>query len=146
VSFILPVFTLTSRISSSPIRSDRTAHIKEKSSDVLVNNLTTSYFNSLEKMVVLTSVYDYENLIKSECEKLNCDAAQVIRIMYCESKGFPNATNGMYRGLFQHHAGYWIERSRKYGLEGYDVYDPFAQIMVTTNMFADGLWYHWKCR
>lgn len=145
-TLVITLATLTSRISSSPTQSNKIENLQEKSSKVLVNNLITSYSNSTEQTVTLTSIDDYENLIKSECKKLQCDATQIIRIMHCESKGLPYATNGIYKGLFQHHAGFWIERSKKYGLAGHDVYDPFAQIIVTTNMFADGLWYHWKCR
>lgn len=146
-AIILPAVLLTSQISLlSPIRAFKIEYTKQKSYKVLVNSLTTSYSRSSENTVILKTTYDYEDLIRLQCEKLNCDATQIIRIMYCESRGLPDATNGIYKGLFQHHDRYWIDRAKKYGLAGYDVYDPFAQIIVTTNMFADGLWYHWHCK
>ena len=95
---------------------------------------------------ILTSPAEYERVIREKCAQFGCNANQVIRVMYCESRGNPYATNGIFKGLFQHHAGYWIHRSALYGLPGADIFDPYSQIHVTTQMFAQGLAYHWSCK
>lgn len=95
---------------------------------------------------ILTTTADYERVIREKCAQFGCDADQVIRIMYCESTGNAFATNGIYKGIFQHHAGYWIHRSALYGLPGADIFDPYSQIHVSTQMFSQGLAYHWSCK
>ena len=41
----------------------------------------------------------YESIIEYECSKLGCNAATIIRVMYCESRGNPYAENDVF---------YWI--------------------------------------
>ncbi|MCA9386634.1 hypothetical protein KC669_01225 [Candidatus Dojkabacteria bacterium] len=93
-----------------------------------------------------TSPGAYEALIREQCAAVGCNAEQVIRVMYCESKGNALATNGRYLGLFQHDQYYWIIRAQRYGIPGASVFDPYSQIHVTTRMFSEGLEYLWQCK
>lgn len=93
-----------------------------------------------------TSPGVYEGVIREQCATLGCDADQIIRVMYCESKGNAFATNGRYQGLFQHEQYYWTIRVQRYGIPGASIFDPYSQIHVTTRMFAEGLSYLWECK
>lgn len=97
-------------------------------------------------MLQLGTKQDLENLIRFQCLKLKCNADQIIRVMNCESRGQIRATNGVHKGIFQHNERFWPDRAKKYGVPNYDIYDPYAQIIVSTNMFADGLSSHWECK
>lgn len=87
-----------------------------------------------------------EQTITEQCAAVGCDATQVIRVMYCESKANTYATNGRYQGLFQHDVYYWDMRASKYGVPGTSIFDPYAQIHVSTRMFAEGFSYLWQCK
>ncbi|MNX50144.1 Transglycosylase-like domain protein [compost metagenome] len=74
------------------------------------------------------------------------DANKVARIAKCESTFNPNATNGIYQGLFQHHSGYWPARATKYGAPGASIFDAAAQVKVTTAMMAEVGYGPWECQ
>lgn len=81
----------------------------------------------------------YEQAIIDACARYGCDASQLIRVMYCESGGDPNAVgpNGE-RGLFQYHpnghnpGAAWV--------------DPYTQIEIAASEWAAGLGYLWVCQ
>ncbi len=96
-----------------------------------------------------TSPAAYEAAIIDQCNAVGCDPNQVIRVMMCESSGNPyavNTSNNTFYGLFQHHINYWPIRANRYGVPGASIYDPYAQIHVTTRMFSEGLGYLWECK
>lgn len=74
------------------------------------------------------------------------DANRVARIAKCESGFNPQADSGYYKGLFQHDPNYWPARAAKYGQAGASIFDPEAQIIVSTAMMAEGGWSHWGCK
>lgn len=98
------------------------------------------------KSRTLTSPAQYEAKIREKCSAYGCNASQLIRVMYCESKANPRASNGINMGLFQQDYRFWAGRAAKYGLPGADIFDPYAQIHVATQMFAQGMASHWTCK
>jgi hypothetical protein len=90
----------------------------------------------------------YESLIAERCNLLGCDTAKVIRVMYCESGGRPSAYNKSSgaSGLFQQMPQYWDGRAIAAGVAGASIWDPYAQIIVATNMFSRGQAGHWVCK
>lgn len=56
----------------------------------------------------------------------------------CESGLNPAATDGYYRGLFQHDPGYWPGRAAAAGIPGGTAWDPVDNAMVTAWMVASG--------
>lgn len=87
---------------------------------------------------------DLQARISYWCSVYGCDSNQLVRVMYCESGGKPNSSNGSVKGLFQHEEAYWKTRSARVGLAGASIWDPEAQIKVTAYMFANGQASHWK--
>jgi hypothetical protein len=81
------------------------------------------------------SVGSYEAAIYDACARHGCDPSQLIRVMYCESGGDPNAVgpNGEL-GIFQVDPRYW----------GY--MDSWQQIEFAAYMFATGQGYNWVCQ
>ena len=77
----------------------------------------------------------YEAAIYNACARYGCDPNQLVRVMYCESSGNPNAVgpNGEL-GIFQVDPQYW----------GY--MDSWQQIEFAAHMFATGQGYHWVCQ
>lgn len=94
----------------------------------------------------LVSTADYERVIRQKCAIYGCNSQQVIRIMYCESSGNKYAQNVRYFGLFQHDQHQWAFRTARYGVPGASIFDPYAQIQVTTRMFAEGQSAAWECK
>jgi hypothetical protein len=103
-----------------------------------------------EPMAVVPTIsnFDYVSLIRERCAALGCNAEQVIRVMYCESGGRANAynTSGKWSGLFQQDPRYWPSRAARAGVGGASIFDPHAQIIVATQMFASGQGGHWTCK
>ena len=93
----------------------------------------------------LNGVIDYERLIRQRCSQYGCNAALVIQVMYCESTANPHAQNYVYYGLFQHDINEWPARAARYGVPGAPITDAYAQIHVTTQMFAQGFHNLWSC-
>lgn len=144
-----------SRASVKTLRSNDYINVAERPTTISfikedLNNLEFQRVQQLkvQKQQLWTSVSPtaFEAAIIDQCNAVGCDASQVIRVMYCESSGNPYAQNNIYLGLFQHHVGYWPGRATQYGVPGASIYDPYAQIHVTTRMFAQGLSYLWQCK
>lgn len=82
------------------------------------------------------------------------DAAFVddaLSVIDCESGGNPDAANprSSARGLFQHLASFWPERSAAAGWGGASIFDPEANIAVAAWLSKGGTdWSHWAwvCR
>lgn len=76
------------------------------------------------------------------------DVPWAMRVMWCESKGDPNAKNprSSASGLFQHLATYWPERSAKAGWAGASIFDPEANIAVAAWLYSWGGSSHWVCK
>ena len=92
---------------------------------------------------------DYESLIRERCAQLGCNAEQVIRVMYCESGGRANAVNrggSGASGLFQFMPPTFNANAKRVGLAGASIWDPNAQIIVATAMFANGQAGQWSCK
>lgn len=85
-------------------------------------------------------------MIRQQAALRGLDPEKVVRIARCESTFNPQARNGIYQGLFQHHAGYWPARAKKYGVAGASIFDAQAQIIVTTSMMADVGYGPWECK
>jgi len=79
------------------------------------------------------------------------DVHRFLRIMQCESAGLPDAKNpnSSASGLMQQLARYWPERSASAGVPGADIFDPYANIWVSSWLALAspyGGWQHWVCR
>ena len=76
-------------------------------------------------------------------------APEAMSVMYCESRGNPQAVNpdSQASGLFQHLPKYWRERSQKAGVPGANIFDPEANIKVAAWLYGQtGDWRHWSCK
>ncbi len=91
------------------------------------------------------SKHEYEDKIRARCNSLGCDTIQVIKTMYCESNGNPNAQSpkGTYKGLFQYSQSTFNSFSVSSGLSGADIWNADHQIHTTTWAFANGKESHW---
>lgn len=69
------------------------------------------------------------------------DAAEMYRVMQCESKGDPYADNGVNKGLFQFHPGTFA--NTPYGSAS--IYDGRSQIFATAWMWSQGRQGEWGC-
>lgn len=75
------------------------------------------------------------------------DVEQALMVMWCESRGNPDATNSSSgaAGLFQHLPQYWEQRSADAGWAGADIYDPTANVGVAAWLvYSGGGWSHWN--
>ena len=65
-------------------------------------------------------------------------------IGWCESRHYPFARNGRYRGVMQE--GPMFERG-PYGRAGFSVWDPVANVMTAAHArVEDGSWRQWECK
>lgn len=74
---------------------------------------------------------------------------EALSVMYCESRGNPNATNPTSRaaGLFQHLPQFWDQRSRAAGIPGANIYDPNSNVKVAGWLYRQSYtWAHWSCK
>jgi soluble lytic murein transglycosylase-like protein len=69
------------------------------------------------------------------------DATELYRVMQCESKGDPNADNGVNKGLFQFHPGTFA--GTPYGSAS--IYDGPSQIFAAAWMWSQGRQGEWGC-
>ena len=69
------------------------------------------------------------------------DPAELYRVMLCESRGDPNADNGVCKGLFQFNPGTWA--GTPFG--GQSIYDARAQTMAAAWMWSQGRKGEWTC-
>ena len=69
------------------------------------------------------------------------DPAALYRTMICESKGDPNADNGVCKGLFQFNPSTWA--GTPYG--GQSIYDGRAQALAAAWMWSQGRKGEWTC-
>ena len=79
------------------------------------------------------------------------DTDRFLRIMQCESRGQPDATNTSSgaAGLMQHMPQYWDQRAISAGYAGSSPYDPTANINVSAWLIyqaSGGGWQHWVCQ
>ena len=79
------------------------------------------------------------------------DADRFLRIMQCESRGQPDATNTSSgaAGLMQHMPQYWDQRAISAGYPGSSPYDPTANINLSAWLIyqaSGGGWQHWVCQ
>ena len=79
------------------------------------------------------------------------DTDRFLRIMQCESRGQPDATNTSSgaAGLMQHMPQYWDQRAISAGYSGSSPYDPRANINVSAWLIyqaSGGGWQHWVCQ
>lgn len=97
--------------------------------------------------VRVSSVEDWRPLVEHFFRPGDVDRA--LRIMYCESKGDPNAKNrrSSASGLFQHLTRYWPKRAAEAGFRGASVFDPVANTAASAMLvYEGGGWSHWTCR
>lgn len=109
-------------------------------------NRKASFIKKLRAERTLVSTADYERMIRQKCAQFGCNSQQIIRVMYCESSGNKYAQNGRYFGLFQHDQHAWASRTSRYGVPGASIFDPYAQIVVSTRMFSEGMASAWSCK
>lgn len=72
-----------------------------------------------------------------------------LSVAWCESKYDPDAAHprSSARGLFQHLARYWPERSVAAGWAGASILDPEANVAVAAWLSNGGAdWSHWVCK
>jgi hypothetical protein len=64
-------------------------------------------------------------------------------VAWCESKLYPYARNGQYRGVFQE--GPMFERG-PFGRSGFSVWDPYANVFTAVHTAAREGWRQWECK
>lgn len=71
--------------------------------------------------------------------------AKALRVIYCESRGNPDAVNDSSgaSGLFQHMPQFWPQRSQAAGFAGASVFDPEANIATAAFLATRDGWRHW---
>lgn len=71
--------------------------------------------------------------------------AKALRVIYCESRGNPDAVNDSSdaSGLFQHLPQYWPPRAQAAGFAGASVFDPEANIATAAFLATRDGWRHW---
>lgn len=71
--------------------------------------------------------------------------AKALRVMYCESRGNPDAVNDSSgaSGLFQHLPRFWPQRSQAAGFAGASIFDPEANIATAAFLATRDGWRHW---
>jgi len=89
---------------------------------------------------------DIGTYIIQKCGQYGCNSDQLMRVMYCESGGRPNARNGQYLGLFQFHPKTFSANASRIGLGYADIWNPYHQIEVATWMFSIGQAGQWSCK
>lgn len=88
-----------------------------------------------------------EALVRSLARRWGVGEQGAVNVMYCESGGNPNASNGgNYLGLFQHSATYWPGRANTYGHPGASAFNGYANADVTMQMVRAGGWGPWECQ
>ncbi len=87
---------------------------------------------------------EFMHLIREKCNIKNCDSELVIKVMFCESGGISNATNGVNKGLFQYADTTFYANSKKIGITDPNIWNPYHQIDVTTHLFSQNSFFHWK--
>jgi uncharacterized protein YabE (DUF348 family) len=91
---------------------------------------------------------EIEAIIREAAAAQGADAAQLLRVAYCESRYNPgayNASSGA-SGLFQFMPATWAANSVRAGFAGTSPFDPVAAANVAAYMFARGQAYQWVCR
>ena len=81
---------------------------------------------------------------------LESEVDAFMRVLYCESRGDPNAVNASSgaAGLMQHMPQWWDWRAEQIGYKGASVFDPIANIYASAWLLAlpdIGGWKHWTC-
>lgn len=71
--------------------------------------------------------------------------AKALRVMFCESRGNPDARNPSSdaSGLFQHLPRFWPQRSQAAGFAGASIFDPEANIATAAFLATRDGWRHW---
>lgn len=71
--------------------------------------------------------------------------AKALRVIYCESRGNPDAVNDSSgaSGLFQHLPRFWPQRSQAAGFAGASIFDPEANIATAAFLATRDGWRHW---
>ena len=89
-----------------------------------------------------------ESLIRERCAQLGCNSEQIIKVMYCESGGRSDAYNASSgaSGLFQFMPSTFAANAARIGISNSSIWDPYAQVMVATSMFANGQASQWSCK
>ena len=79
---------------------------------------------------------------------LSDEEDRFMRVMWCESRGDPNAVNAESgaSGLMQHIPRYWDDRARSAGFQGASPFDPIANIYASVWLLDVGGWSHWECK
>ena len=91
---------------------------------------------------------EIEAIIRDAAAAQGADAAQLMRVAYCESRYNPgayNASSGA-SGLFQFLPSTWATNSVRAWFAGTSPFDPVAAANVAAWMFARGQAYQWVCR
>lgn len=114
-------------------------------SRVVVKGTYTTYSGSVEY---------WRPYVEQAASKYGADVTQLMRVMYCESKGDASNYNGRSSGLtpdqalaanraiglFQYLPSTW------YGNGGGDIWDGHQQIDMAAKMFANGQAWQWECK
>jgi hypothetical protein len=93
--------------------------------------------------------------VRCEAERINPPGTPefALSVARCESGVRAHAVNGIYKGVYQHHIGYWPGRydtftSRKFEGDGTlrpSVFAFRSNVIVTMRMARAGGWSPWSC-
>ena len=82
------------------------------------------------------------------------DVDVAMRVLHCESRGYPNAHNDrVYEnpkdqasGLFQHMPRWWDHRVEQNNLTGHaDIFNPFYNVWISAWLVDKYSCVHWEC-
>ena len=148
-------FTLKSRV-VYPNDKGRYVHSRQMSLSNAVHlagemaNRVGQYVLATGEAASITLALDYRQksvrqVIVGLAKRHGVDPGFAVGVAQCESGLNPRANSGRYVGLFQHDAGMWPERARRYGHPGASPFDPVANTDVSLRMAKAQGWGHWGC-
>ena len=128
------------------IESEKKAIEEKRIADEKAKELAAKLAAEAPKKLSAAVSGSFSEAIDTQCANYGCNAAQLKRIMMCESTGNANAQNGIYTGLFQFHPQTFAAYSARAGLSGASIYNGYDQIATAAYMFANGEARQWECK
>lgn len=131
-------------------------NLVEKNQDEIQESQALKEIKNSEKKIIPISVpknnqnsaqnTDLTQMIIERCQKYNCDANKMLKVVKCESGGRNIAGTGGHIGPFQFTSRTFYSFATKYGVSNPDIWNMSDQVEVAAQMFAQNLGkQHWSC-